>query len=159
MGLTDFYALAREVDPGWLALTVEGGYLWSLVAWTLVAFAAGAVAGWFARKSADEGRAGQRQPSARARKKAARDAKRQAVAGFSRDMARAVLAAYDADGLFNAGPNWRTVRDSSCSGEGVFARAQSALVSDANLYSLTGEWRAFLDDPRELERVRRRAEG
>lgn len=33
MGLSDFYALAREVDPGWLALTVEGGYLWSLVAW------------------------------------------------------------------------------------------------------------------------------
>lgn len=28
-----------------------------------------------------------------------------------------------------------------------------------DFYALTGEWRAFLDDPRELERVRRRAEG
>ena len=155
MGPADFYAFAREVDPGWLALTVESGHLWSLVAWTLMALAGGAVAGWFARKSFGEGRAGHRPPSARARKRAARDAKRQAVAGFSRDMARAVLGAYEADGHAKAGELWRTVEESVKAGGGVF-RAP-ALVDCDTPYSLTGEWRAFLDSPRELESVRLRA--
>ena len=161
MGLADFYSFVREVDPGWLQLTVEGGYLWSLVAWTAVTFGIGALVGGIVEKArrrlAEAPAQVPRQPSKRALDKAARNEKRQAVAGFSRDMARAVLAAYEANGLFDVGDHWYTVRNSYYAGEGIFAPTQSALIDDACLYSLTGEWRAFLDNPRELERVRQRA--
>ncbi len=159
MSPSDFYSFVREVDPGWLQLTVEGGYLWSLVAWTAVTFGIGALVGGIVEKA--RRRLGEapaqvpRQPSKRALDKAARDEKRHAVAGFSRDMARAVLAAYEADGHVKAGELWRTVEESVKAGGGVFCAPE--LVDCDTPYSLTGEWRAFLDNPRELERVRQRA--
>ena len=159
MGLTDFYALAREVDPGWLALTVEGGYLWSLVAWTLVAFAAGAAAGWFlSRLRHREGpKAEEPVPERVERRKLAADKeRREMIRGFSRAKARAVLLAFETDGMADVGDHELEVIGSIQAHEGVFVMEAMSLYGvtrTGTRYSITDAWRAWLKSPRNLRLV------
>ena len=163
MGLSDFYALAREVDPGWLALTVEGGYLWSLVAWTLAAFAAGAVAGWFlSRLRRREGPKAEEPVLERAepRKRATDKERREMIRGFSRTKAHAVLLAFETDGMADVGEYELEVLGSIQAHEGVFvmeAMSLYGITRTGTRYSITDAWRAWFKSPRNLRLVEQAA--
>lgn len=163
MGLSDFYALAREVDPGWLALTVEGGYLWSLVAWTLVAFAAGAAAGWFLSRLRHSNGPKAEEPvleRAEPHKSTADKERRAMVRGFSRAKARAVLLAFETDGMADVGDCELEVLGSIQAHEGVFvmeAMSLCGVTRTGTRYSITDAWRAWLKSPRNLRLVERAA--
>ena len=171
MGISDVVALVQQVDPGWLRLTVEGGYLLSLVAWTAATFAVGMICGGVAarlwRIGHEPRQAQPKPPSARAARRAERSAReaelahrRAMVAGFSRSKARAVLAAHASDGMADVGPYELEVIGSIQAREGVFvmeAVSMCGVTRTGRRYGLTDAWRAFLDDPKELGAVKARA--
>ena len=162
MGLPDLFELVREVDPNWLELTLSSGYGLSLAAWTVIVFALGCVIGGaFARRKGPEKHPrAEKKPSPRAARKAIARRRREQVAGFSRNKARAVLRAYEADGLADVGEYELDVIGSVQARDGIFvleAMSLGGVTRTGRRYGLTDGWRAYLSDARALASVRERA--
>lgn len=141
-----FISLAEGVDFEWLRLTVEGGYLWSLVRLVAFMLGIGGVAGWFAAKHRYRPKAEQSEKHERTD----RD-RRKLVRGFSQGKARAILATYGVDGQVKATDDLNDVLKSFYAREGIFeVNPKLSPFGDKTYgpyYNLTDEWRAFLKRP------------
>ncbi len=170
MSVSDFFALVHEVDPGWLELTIRGGYGLSLFAWSAALFLTGWVCHVLAsrfRRKGGYATEGEKQkpvkPRPVPRPAVVTDSDRRAmIGGFSRLKAQAVLKAYGATSYIDVGDYRLEVFRSYQFGEGIFDIQPNSVNGVPALgpgFTLTPAWRAFLKKLRNLERLREAANG